>query len=961
MIKRVNGFSLPVNFLIVLSVALYGFLSVKASFAAPPTPTPEQLKVFQQLPAGQQQQLLKSISTTTPAKKAALLDMPTVVKPFTPNVTIAPVQTPPQQISKARPGKKIKPFGYDLFAGSPTTFSPVTEIPVPIDYIIGPGDTIQVQLFGKENAEYELIVNRDGQLQFPGIGPIAVTGMRFTELKDDLKRRINKKMLGVKPYVSLGTLRSMRVFVMGDVNRPGSYMVSALSTMTNALFVSGGVKTIGSLRDIQLKRNGRVVQNFDLYELLLKGDTSQDARIQPGDVIFVPPVGETVGIAGEVRRPAIYEIKKERSIPQLIKMAGGLLPTAYSPASQLERINSNGERTLINVDFSSTAFSDSNGAYKLRDGDTLRIFSVPDQMEHVVYLSGHVQRPGGLQWFDGMRLSDAIPNVQSLLPKPGLRFVLVRRERQPDRLIKVLVARLDKVFADNKSTDNLALLPQDKVFVFGLTETALGKRTAILSSLVKELREQVSQGEPESVVTVKGNVQWPGEYPLPANLTLPDLLRVSGNVKKNTDLRYILLVRETSKGTKITTKSFDFTQKSDLDIADTFRLMPRDKVFVFGVQGDRQALLSNTLIRLKQQATLEAPSTVVSVNGLVRSPGEYPLEPGMMVSDIIRTAGGLVESAYSLEAEISRSEITLDQARKTEHLTVKLDKIFAGDTTADTRLISHDRLTIKRLPYWAGQRLIEIKGEVRFPGRYPVSRDETLLEVIQRAGGLTDQAFPEGAILVRESLRKKEQEQLDKLQHRLESDLAAIDLEKTQASVEEQRSAGMASSLLDQLRATKAMGRLVINLPGMLQDAIDRNFEDDDADDLHTADVLLRNGDKLFIPPITQEVTILGEVQYATSHLYSQDLAVNEYIGKSGGLTYRADEDRIYIVRANGEVLPSNVTDWFSGGVDVRAGDTIVVPLDAERLKPLTLWTSVSQIVYQIGIAAASWNAVGIF
>ncbi len=929
--------------IVIIVAAVLGYLFMLTSVSAK-TLTSDQLKLMSQLPAAQQEKLLESFDGNVPVKKLVPLAMPVVVNPVSPlNPALSANRT-----------ELLLPFGYELFSGSPTTFSPVTEIPVPIDYVIGPGDTVQVQLFGKENAEYELMVDRDGQLQFPGIGPIAVTGMRFIELKEDLARRIHKKMPGVKPYVSLGALRSMRVFVMGDVNRPGSYMVSSLSTMTNALFVSGGVKTIGSLRNIQLKRRGKVVQHFDLYDLLLKGDTSKDVRIQPGDVIFIPPVGKTVGVSGEVRRPAIYEITSEKTVQQLIEIAGGLLPTAYGPATQLARINTQGERTLINVDLSLA----SENARLIRDGDILKVLPVSDKMENVVYLSGHVQRPGGLQWFKGMRLSDAIPNIRHLLPEPGLRFVLVRRERQSDRMIEVLISRLDEVFVDPDSPSNLVLLPQDHIFLFGLTKSALENRTAVLSQLVQELRQQVSQGQPESVVRIEGNVQWPGEYPLPAKLMLPDLLRAAGDVKPNTDLHYVLVVRENSEGSNVTTQSFDFTRPSGLDAAHAYALSPRDEIYVFEEQQDRPELLAKTLTKLKQQASLRAPALVVSISGFVRSSGEYPLEPGMTVANLIRAAGGLIESAYSLDAEISRYDVDLHQARKVEHFSVTLDKIFSGDEFADIVLKPHDRLQIKRLPHWAEKRVVELNGEFRFPGKYPVSRDETLLDVIKRAGGMTDQAFPEGAILLRESLRQKEQKQLDTLQLRLESDLAAIDLEKSQPGSqtrsEEQRSVGMASSLLQQLRSTKAVGRLVINLSEML-----KNDDDDDADARY--DVLLRDGDKLFVPQVTQEVTILGEVQHATSHFFTQNITVSEYIDKSGGLTYRADEDRIYVVRANGEVLPSHAADWFAENVHIRPGDTIVVPLDAERLKPLTLWTSISQIVYQLGIAAASWNAVGIF
>lgn len=947
----------------VVMVVLMGCLSVLTCTTAA-APTAEQLEMLKLLPIEQQDQLRDAFSKKSSISKVEPFETPEIVKPLNGhNSNLG--QNVPQHTSKdtsqqnldhnkqekmlINGNEPLAPFGYDLFAGSPTTFSPVTEIPIPVDYVVGPGDAVQVQLFGKENAEYELVVGRDGQLQFPGLGPIAVTGMRFVELKEDLARRINKKMIGVKPYVSLGALRSMRVFVMGDVNRPGSYMVSALSTMTNALFVSGGVKPIGSLRNIQLKRQGKLIQKFDLYDLLLNGDTSQDSRIQPGDVIFVPPVGKTVSVAGDVRRPAIYELKTEATVKQLVTMAGGLLPTAYSPASQLQRINAQGERTLLNVDISLEAGS----AQQIKNGDLLTIFSVPEKVENVVFLSGHFLRPGGLQWFEGMRLSDAIPNVNYLLPEPGLRFVLVRRERQPDRGVEVLISRLDKVFADNSDAANLLLLPQDQVSLFGLTDEAVEFRNTVLTDLVTELRQQVSQGQAEAVVSIDGNVQWPGEYPLSSRMMLTDLVRVAGDVTPNTDLRYVLVVRENAEATKISAKSFDMSHEPGLQRASAYNLSSRDHVYVFDEQSDRAELLSDVMSQFKQQATSKEPTSLARISGLVRSSGEYPLEAGMKVTDLIRAAGGLTESAYSLEAEISRYEIGDDQSRTTQHLPVRLDKVFSDDESENMVLRPHDTLQIKRLPFWSEQRVVELRGEVRFPGYYPVTRNETLLEVIKRAGGLTDQSFSEGAILVRESLRKKEQEQLDSLSLRLESDLAAVDLEKTQVSTEEKHSVGMASSLLNQLKSTKALGRLVINLPEMLE--AEKNEMDE------RRDVLLRDGDKLFIPPVTQEVTILGEVQHATSHLFTSDLTVSEYIDKSGGLTYRGDEDRIYVVRANGEVLPSHAADWFSENVYVRPGDTIIVPLDAERMKPLTLWTSVSQIIYQLGIAAASWNAVGVF
>lgn len=220
----------------------------------------------------------------------------------------------------------LKPYGYDLFVGSPTTFAPVTEIPIPNNYTLGPGDVLRVQLWGKENQQLELPVSRDGTVSFPQSGPQTVAGLTFDQARQQIKKRVSEQYIGVQASVSLGELRSMRVFVLGEARNAGSYTVSSLSTITNALYVSGGIKRTGSLRKIQHKRDGKLVGELDLYDLLLAGDTSDDNRLQPGDVIFIPPVGDRVGIEGEVYRPALYELKNDTNLQELVNLAGGLTP-----------------------------------------------------------------------------------------------------------------------------------------------------------------------------------------------------------------------------------------------------------------------------------------------------------------------------------------------------------------------------------------------------------------------------------------------------------------------------------------------------------------------------------------------------------------------------------------------------------------------------------------------------------
>jgi polysaccharide biosynthesis/export protein len=360
---------------------------------------------------------------------------------------------------------------------------------------------------------------------------------------------------------------------------------------------------------------------------------------------------------------------------------------------------------------------------------------------------------------------------------------------------------------------------------------------------------------------------------------------------------------------------------------------------------------------LQEQASFERPVRVVKVGGLVRMPGSYPLEPGMRVSDLMRAGGGLAEAAYALGAELSRYAVVDGSYREVEHVDVDVARILKGDAAADLVLQAHDNLQIKRLPEWAAAHTVEIRGEVRFPGIYPIARGEQLSKVLERAGGITDMAFPEGAVFVRAELRERERERLQELSRRLEMDLASLTLKLAQEDARQAQALEVTRGLADQLRTMEPTGRLVIDLPKLI--ATTRGGRRSDAD------ITVMGGDKLYIPPTTQEVTVTGEVFYPTSHLYKKGLDTADYVNMSGGTTAKADSGRIYVVRANGSVLSRSGLEagWsLSGDAQrIRPGDTIVVPLDVEQVRPITLWTNVSQIIYQLAIAAASAHAVGVF
>jgi polysaccharide export outer membrane protein len=733
----------------------------------------------------------------------------------------------------------VKPFGYDLFKGVPSTFAPVKDIQVPIDYVVGPGDTFNIQLYGNESFSYTLTVGRDGRINFPKLGPISVSGMGFDAARAGIEHRVAQQLVGTQVSVTMGDLRSIRVFVLGEVEKPGSYTVGGLSTMTNALFVSGGVRQVGSLRNIQLKRNGRLVSVLDLYDLLLHGDTSGDRQLMAGDVIFIPPIGPVATAYGAVRRPAVYELKNEKTVAQLLNIAGGLLPDADGKLAELERIDSSRLREMRNIDLTRSA--DRN--IELFDADKLRVPAIRPTLENSVTLSGAVFRPGAFQYKPGLRLSDILSSFDELRPSADRHYVMIRREVPPQGKVEVISADLERAL-----------------------------------------------GAPGSV-----------SDPL---------------------------------------------------------LQPRDKIIAFDLTANRARTVAPIIAELELQSSAITPAQVVSIDGQVKAPGRYPLEPSMHVSDLIRAGGSLDDTGYIGDAELNRYEVIDGSERRTALIPVNLAAIRRGEPGADPQLRPYDILIIKRTPQWEEPGTILLSGEIRYPGRYPIHRGETLSSALQRAGGITDLAFDQGAVFIREELKLREKEQLELLGNRLQSDLAALSLEAVSTSAATNGNGGanaaqglvIGQQLLEQLRSTKPVGRLVIDLRRVLKGPAGV-----------TGDVVLRDGDMLLVPKKTQEITVLGEVQSATSHIYQKGLSRDDYIAKSGGTTQKADRKRIYVVRANGDVVSGERSGWFrrSRSVEMVAGDTIVVPFNTERVAGLPLWTSVTTIIYNLAVALLAIHSVG--
>lgn len=357
----------------------------------------------------------------------------------------------------------LKPFGYDFFHG--TEVKVLTErqdIPVPMDYVIGPGDEVKILLWGRMSAQLSLIVDRDGKITIPDIGPVPVAGMTFSEMSKHLISMAGQ-IVGTNIDVSMGSTRTISVFVLGDVEQPGTYTIGALATITDALMLARGPSAIGSMRRVELRRKNRVVTKFDLYDLFLKGDKSKDVVLQAGDVVFVPVTGPLVGITGNVKRPAIYEFKDRFDLQHLFDLAGGIIPSAYTQQMQVERVVKNEKQIVIDINDKTLARVKD---FVLQDADLVKVFSIMDVDANAIYLRGNVKRPGKYSYAPGMKIRDLISQPEDLQSEAHLDYALIKRENPPNREAVLIPFNLGKLILQNDEAYNYELAPKDQIFVF---------------------------------------------------------------------------------------------------------------------------------------------------------------------------------------------------------------------------------------------------------------------------------------------------------------------------------------------------------------------------------------------------------------------------------------------------------------------------------------------------------------
>lgn len=814
--------------------------------------------------------------------------------------------------------------GLEVFSRGVMSYQELFSIPVPGDYIIGPGDVFQVSLFGTESNQYFLPVQRDGWIDFPALGPIAVAGMSFADAKNVVADRVGREKLGVRSSISLEQLKSIQLAVSGEVNRPGVYVVPSLVSVIQLLNLAGGATDVGTLRRVRLLRAGERL-NLDLYDFIIGGESSDVIGLQPGDRLHLPPVEAAIHVKGAVRRSGVYEILPGETLEDVLRMAGGLAPDAAQGDAVLRRYAADGEQQIVDIDLRAR----DGRRHAADDGMILRVPRASEFTSTRIEVRGEVTVPGVRQWREGMRLSQLFRDLRRDLNvgRADLDQGYIVRTDPHTRAVSFLSFSLREMFQQPGSAQDPMLQQEDVVLVLPMP------------GVVEQERERhAEQNEAESgsaeleTVAQARRVQRRGSAEL-FGATADAQGYMGGGVDP---ARFAAgAARESGVG---------FMQP------DPSQRQPAYQPFQIGLESDaarrerealdRAELLEPYLRRLTRQTRDGSPVAVFTVGGEVHAPGTYPITQKQNLRDAIEAAGGLLESADIGNAVVLRRT---PGSTGLEVFSVDLEQV--RDVRVDLTLQPGDLLTIRRDPTLGNRVEVQIAGEVSSPGTYVLPAGSTMADLIDLAGGVTQRGDLRAAILSRARLREMEQE----LRTRYVAEIRKSLIDAGVAGDRRAQVSPAALDLLDQLQeamSEETDGRLQIDLPRLA------------AGD-SSADLVLSDGDRLRIPSLTNAISVAGQVRAPGSFAYVPGMSVYAYLELAGGFAQYSDGDAIFVLRADGSVQPVEMgSSWgrFGRGSqqELLPGDRIVVPIEYGYINRWDLAKEVVQFVYQTGIGLAA-------
>ncbi len=839
------------------------------------------------------------------------------------------------------------------FVGPLDMVSSHTNATIPPQYSLSPGDKVTIYYWGDliELSEVKLTLDEKGEVSIPRAGRIVARGMTISQFQGAVREQL-QRVLGknLSLIASLDSLRSIQIFITGEAFRPGSYAVSAVTTLFNALYAGGGPSDTGSLRDIKLIRNNKTI-NVDFYNYLLKGESRDDYPLLPGDTIFISKTGRLVTVDGEVNRPGIYELKDGERLKDVILLGNGIKPTGMLKNVQIRSVIPNKERVVVDLDISKSAVSSN---YELFDGDTVLIAAVLPETRNIVTIQGRVERPGVYELKKEMKVSDLFSDINKPLGEAYMERADILRLNEDNKTTSLIPVNLGKALSKEPSYD-IKLAPMDKLIVYSKWDISFF---------------------PPRKITVLGSVQKPGEYERSEGMTIKDLLIKAGGLLPNTYMDKADLLR------------YDFERETYTNLSvDLYRVIE-------GHESEYNVLQDKDLLRIYSLKDLEfTVPHEVSIVGSVQRPGVYTRFEGMRLSDLLRLSGGILPGSFEM-IEIAKAR----NVGEIKIMTVNLESLVNGEQGKDLLLNDSDIIMVrKKSEFFDKPAWITIEGEVKYPGVYPLKgKEDKLRDLIERAGGLTKYANPKGTVFTRkkEHFPSEEQRKDVFLANKITDSLNEIEYarqlarnqwlmytEGTKKDLSVSAGAGIpmvATSGSPSEAAAIGLAPGVAQSAGLVAGGIMETFESapgvvtksrsfgeadlaqserviinlDDALKGGKDNTTIMDGDSVFIPRRVETVSVVGAVTRPTTVHFRANTRLGYYIEKSGGFSIDADQKQVKVMRVDGSIIPADKVKYL------EEGDMVYVPA---RVMSLDIVGRIDKIIDVVKFTLVTTASVVVF
>lgn len=863
----------------------------------------------------------------------------------------------------------------------------VSSLPTPDDYIVSTGDTIGIHIYGDRDTNYKLTIRNDGTLEVPYIGPIKIAGMTFVEAQKHLMLQLKSNFKNSDMTINIDKYSTIQVTLIGDVKSPGVYNLSSFSRVKDLLIVAKGVRETGSVREIIVKRNSKVIAKLDFYDLLFKGNTTDSLLLKQGDVVVIQKAEKLVSIDGYVNNTSIFELKDNESLEKLIEYAGGMKPDAAKAEIKIDRYSDNSKFETFKV-----SYEDSKN-FQMKNGDKVYIYPLDFSAKNSINVYGNIIRPGSyklndkktLNEFFKISLKDGMKKF--FLPNTNFEYGVIHRysddlkeSSKSFNLLKVI-----------NNEEEVTIAPNDKIYIYSLTDIYTNSYVTTKGSpLLKAGKLQYIEG-----MTIQDAINASG-----INGVLDDQIRVTTYVTDDLMPKTLFYSLESEGNTLLNpydeVEVYDYysthilepvsikgevvnpttvyyekgmTAAKLLSIAGGFNKTAYTKslnilrYYVDENQTRQQKVINYNLdettldkiylepydeIRISKILAWEAQDyDVVSISGEVHNPIQVKFGSGMNLSDLIVMAGGLTKRAYNKKIEIVRYYVDENQTRQRDILEIDLqNKDFS-----EIALQAYDEVKIFTIPNWSEKKSITLLGEVKFPGVYTVDKNERLSDVLKRAGGFTNEAFLEGSVFTRERIKNSQIKQYNESLAKIKKDLALYSAMPANAknAASSTINTNALDSVIKEAEQYQPIGRVSLTIDMNIDNFVNSEFN-----------LVLEDGDTLTIPSQIDTVTVFGEVFNPTSFVYTSNKDVYDYIAMASGLSRAADENNIYVIHADGTSEPIN-RGLFSSNIKINKGDTIVVPMYIKEANTLDVWDSVSKILSSFALTIAAMNSLGVF